>query len=202
MQPEVLFPYCKSWHLIGTCRQRGRIMVFDLDNVVAVTAAVGALSLRSPRRRRCVAEPACWLTAHRRARGHAAGRPRASPVRSARVPVAIDIPTDRRARRASCRSGRRPDGAMPAPTDPDTVGWYALGLGRRHAGNALLDGHVDWGGRLRVFGLLRQLSPGDAIQITDTDGDALHATACEWTRLYAADGAPLEEIFAQTTTKR
>jgi predicted DNA-binding transcriptional regulator YafY len=41
VQPEVLFPYCKSWHLIGTCRQRGRIMVFDLDTVVAVTAAVG-----------------------------------------------------------------------------------------------------------------------------------------------------------------
>jgi predicted DNA-binding transcriptional regulator YafY len=41
VQPEVLFPYCQSWHLIGTCRQRGRMMVFDLDTVVAVTAAVG-----------------------------------------------------------------------------------------------------------------------------------------------------------------
>ena len=41
VQPEVLFPYCKSWHLIGNCRQRGRIMVFDLDTVVAVTSAVG-----------------------------------------------------------------------------------------------------------------------------------------------------------------
>jgi predicted DNA-binding transcriptional regulator YafY len=40
VQPEVLFPYLKSWHLIGTCRQRGRMMVFDLDSVVAVTAAV------------------------------------------------------------------------------------------------------------------------------------------------------------------
>ena len=39
--PEVLFPYLKSWHVIGTCRQRGRMMVFDLDSVVAVTAAVG-----------------------------------------------------------------------------------------------------------------------------------------------------------------
>jgi len=38
--PEVLFPYLNSWHLIGTCRQRNRIMVFDLDNVVAVTAAI------------------------------------------------------------------------------------------------------------------------------------------------------------------
>jgi len=41
VQPEVLFPYLKSWHLIGTCRQRGRMMVFDLDSVVAVTAAAG-----------------------------------------------------------------------------------------------------------------------------------------------------------------
>ncbi|GAC1319774.1 MAG: hypothetical protein NVSMB2_15340 [Chloroflexota bacterium] len=42
VQPEVLFPYCQSWHLIGTCRQRGRMMVFDLNNVVAVSAAAGA----------------------------------------------------------------------------------------------------------------------------------------------------------------
>ena len=42
VQPEVLFPYCQSWHLIGTCRQRGRMMVFDLDTVLAVTAAAGA----------------------------------------------------------------------------------------------------------------------------------------------------------------
>jgi predicted DNA-binding transcriptional regulator YafY len=42
VQPEVLFPYCQSWHLIGTCRQRNRMMVFDLDNVVAVSAAAGA----------------------------------------------------------------------------------------------------------------------------------------------------------------
>jgi predicted DNA-binding transcriptional regulator YafY len=41
VQPEVLFPYLQSWHLIGNCRQRGRMMVFDLDTVVAVTAAVG-----------------------------------------------------------------------------------------------------------------------------------------------------------------
>jgi predicted DNA-binding transcriptional regulator YafY len=41
VQPEVLFPYYKSWHLIGNCRQRGRMMVFDLNNVVAVTAAAG-----------------------------------------------------------------------------------------------------------------------------------------------------------------
>jgi predicted DNA-binding transcriptional regulator YafY len=42
VQPEVLFPYLKSWHVIGTCAQRGRMMVFDLDSVVAVTQASGS----------------------------------------------------------------------------------------------------------------------------------------------------------------
>ncbi len=41
VQPEVLFPYLSSWYVIGTCRQRQRVMVFDLDNVVAVTQTSG-----------------------------------------------------------------------------------------------------------------------------------------------------------------
>jgi predicted DNA-binding transcriptional regulator YafY len=39
VRPEVLFPYLNTWYLIGTCRQRNRMMVFEVDNVVAVTAA-------------------------------------------------------------------------------------------------------------------------------------------------------------------
>ena len=86
---------------------------------------------------------------------------------------------------------------MGAPTDPDTVGWYELGVGVGTPGNALLDGHVDWGGRLRVFGLLRQLQPGDMFQITDADGNVL-SYSVSWIRLYEADSAPLDEIFQQT----
>src|SRR6266581_686084 len=41
VQPEVLFPYYESWHVIGMCRQRDRMMVFDLDTVVAVSSAAG-----------------------------------------------------------------------------------------------------------------------------------------------------------------
>jgi sortase (surface protein transpeptidase) len=89
------------------------------------------------------------------------------------------------------------DGAMAAPTDPDTVGWWQDGPGVGGAGNMLLDGHVDWGGRLRVFGLLRQLSPGDTIQVTDADG-ATRSYSVVWTRLYEAESAPLDEIFPTT----
>lgn len=39
VHPEVLVPYLDSWHLIGMCRQKGRIMAFNLDLVMAVTPA-------------------------------------------------------------------------------------------------------------------------------------------------------------------
>src|SRR5437016_11694922 len=69
--------------------------------------------------------------------------------------------------------GENPDGSMQVPDDPDTVGWFEPGTKLGVPGNVLLDGHVDWGGRLRVFGWLRQLEPGDLLQITDADGNLL-----------------------------
>jgi sortase (surface protein transpeptidase) len=112
------------------------------------------------------------------------------------VPVHIDIPGIG-THASVVPLGEEDDGTMAAPSDPDTVGWYQLGVGIGAPGNALLDGHVDWGGRLRVFGLLRQLQPGDRLQIADADGNVL-SYSVSWTRLYAADDAPLDEIFAQT----
>ena len=112
------------------------------------------------------------------------------------VPVRLDIPSIG-AHAPVVPLGEEDDGTMAAPDDPDTVGWYQLGVGVGTPGNALLDGHVDWGGRLRVFGLLRQLQPGDTFQITDASGNVL-SYSVSWTRLYEADNAPLDEIFQQT----
>jgi LPXTG-site transpeptidase (sortase) family protein len=111
-------------------------------------------------------------------------------------PVQIDIPTIG-THAAVVPLGETADGSMQAPEDPDTVGWFQPGVQVGVPGNALLDGHVDWGGRLRVFGLLSQLQPGDAFDITTSNGDVLtyHVT---WTRFYDADSAPLDEIFQQT----
>jgi sortase (surface protein transpeptidase) len=110
--------------------------------------------------------------------------------------VFIDIPKIG-AHAAIVALGEEEDGSMQAPTDPDTVGWYQSGVGVGTPGNALLDGHVDWGGRLRVFGLLRLLGAGDPIEITDETGSQLSYRVM-WTRLYQADSAPLDEIFEQT----
>jgi hypothetical protein len=92
--------------------------------------------------------------------------------------------------------GQDPDGAMSAPTHPDDVAWYELGPGMGVPGNVVFAAHVNWDGRLRPFGLLHRLKPGDAIQVIDAQGRGFEyvVETSHWVR---AEGAPLEEIFAQ-----
>jgi LPXTG-site transpeptidase (sortase) family protein len=92
--------------------------------------------------------------------------------------------------------GQDPDGAMSAPTDPDEVAWYQLGPGMGVPGNVVFAGHVNWGGRLRVFGQIDQLDRGDAIQVIDAEGRGFEYVV-ESTKLVRAEGAPLDEIFEQ-----
>jgi Sortase domain len=92
--------------------------------------------------------------------------------------------------------GQDPDGAMSAPSDPDEVAWYKLGPGMGVPGNVVLAGHVNWDGRIRTFGYLDKLGAGDVIQIVDEEGRGFEyaVESSHWVR---ADGAPIEEIFAQ-----
>jgi sortase (surface protein transpeptidase) len=116
-----------------------------------------------------------------------------APVNLGSVPVRIDIP--RLGTRADIVPlGLEEDGAMAAPTNPDQVGWFELGPGVGGPGNMLLDGHVDWGGRLRVFGLLKTLQPGDDIVVTDANGVERFYSVV-WVQLYDANTELLDEIF-------
>jgi len=92
--------------------------------------------------------------------------------------------------------GQDPDGAMTAPTDPDEVAWYKLGPGMGVPGNAVFAGHVNWAGRLRVFGEIDRLDAGDVIQVIDAQGRGFEY-AVESSHVVRAEGAPLDEIFAQ-----
>jgi LPXTG-site transpeptidase (sortase) family protein len=114
---------------------------------------------------------------------------------SGSVPVSIAIPKIGTAA-AVVPLGMDDEGMLDAPVDPDTVGWFMLGPGVGAPGNAILDGHVDWGGRLRVFGLLKTLTPGDEVLVTDDQGQTFHY-AVTWTRLVDAATAPVDEIYAQ-----
>jgi len=65
--------------------------------------------------------------------------------------------------------GLLPDGAMDVPKDPNLVAWYRLGPRPGEAGNAVVAGHVDWGGKTAAFWRLSDLKPGDLVEITAVD---------------------------------
>ncbi len=52
----------------------------------------------------------------------------------------------------------------------DRIGWYRFGPAPGDGGSAALVGHVDGDGRPGVFWKLRDLTPGDRINITAADG--------------------------------
>jgi LPXTG-site transpeptidase (sortase) family protein len=91
-------------------------------------------------------------------------------------------------------TGLEEDGAMGVPADPDTVVWWSLGSGTGVPGNVVLAAHVDWGGRLRVFGLLHTLATGDQVVVVD---EQLREFTYEivWSRWYEADETDLEPVF-------
>jgi LPXTG-site transpeptidase (sortase) family protein len=65
--------------------------------------------------------------------------------------------------------GMDDEGTMEVPSDPDTIGWYDFSAKLGIPGNAVLVGHVDWAGRLRAFGHLRDLREGDRVDVVDAD---------------------------------
>lgn len=89
------------------------------------------------------------------------------------------------------------EGAMDVPPDPDSVAWWSLGAGTGVPGNVVLAGHVDWAGRLRVFGYITQLAPGDEIILIDEALREFHYRVVS-NQAVSADGAPVEAIFANS----
>ncbi|MFI9048157.1 class F sortase [Streptomyces sp. NPDC053427] len=66
--------------------------------------------------------------------------------------------------------GRKKDGTMETPVDPDKAGWYAPGPAPGDKGPAVIAGHVSWNGRPSVFHRLSSLKAGDSIEVARTDG--------------------------------
>ena len=93
--------------------------------------------------------------------------------------------------------GMDADGAMDVPKDPDTAVWWSLGPGTGVPGNMVIAAHVDWAGRLRVFGQLYKLGPGDEVVLVDEKLREFHyqVVSSQWV---AAEGAPVDDIFGGT----
>jgi len=77
------------------------------------------------------------------------------------------------------------NGELGVPTNPDNIGTYQL------RGNLVLVGHLDWAGKMRVFGRLRTLVGGEPIKLSD--GRTYHVA---WVSSVLASDTDLSEVFA------
>ena len=89
------------------------------------------------------------------------------------------------------------NGDMEVPADASVAGWYDLGPRPGQPGPAVIAGHVDSRQGPGVFFPLRQVRPGDLVEVTLEDGSVLRfpVTAVEQ---HPKDALPVERIWNDT----
>jgi hypothetical protein len=108
-------------------------------------------------------------------------------------PVRLTIPSIRVAT-PLVRLGRERDGSMQVPTDFARAGWFAEGLTPGEVGPAVIAGHVDSKTGPAVFYRLRELRPGDTVQVERADGARLRFVV-EQARSFPKATFPTAEVF-------
>lgn len=99
-------------------------------------------------------------------------------------------------------AGQDPHGAMEIPRNVNNVAWYKLGATPGEIGNAVIAGHLDLAtGAPGVFWSIRQLVPGDQINVVDEQGSE-HNFVVTRQASYPYAQAPMEEIFGFTVRSR
>ncbi|WP_200944535.1 class F sortase [Geodermatophilus sp. Leaf369] len=93
--------------------------------------------------------------------------------------------------------GLAADGTAEVPADFDDAGWFTPGGRPGARGPTVLMGHVDSTAGPAVFYELRDLQPGDAVELTVADG-TVAVYAVTGTEQVAKDTFPTEAVFGAT----
>jgi sortase (surface protein transpeptidase) len=126
------------------------------------------------------------------ARGfHSARSYRATPVPTRIVVPRIGVASSLQ------RLGRRSDGTVEEPSRWEVAGWYAHGPRPGDPGSAVILGHVDSKRGPAVFYRLRELRPGDRIDVTRADGSSVRFVV-ERTAQYDKQRFPTDEVYYPT----
>jgi len=93
--------------------------------------------------------------------------------------------------------GEDDGGGMESPWSDTAVGWFAPGFVPGQPGNAVIAGHVDWVDHAAVFYYLKNLSPGDLVNVVMDDGGVL-SFAVDEVDQYDDTDTPMEQIFGNS----
>ncbi len=88
-------------------------------------------------------------------------------------------------------------GALQAPTDDATAGWYAGGPAPGDVGPAVLAGHVDSVRGPAVFSRLGELTDGDRVLVDRADGSTATFTVTRVER-HPKDAFPTDAVYGPT----
>ena len=121
--------------------------------------------------------------------------------RATPVPVRIEIPSIGVASTLE-RLGRAPDRTVQVPSRWEVAGWYAGGTRPGDPGSAVILGHVDSKSGPAVFYRLRQLRPGDRVEVVRADGSRVRFAVerVERTEQYPKRRFPTDEVYYPTLT--
>jgi len=94
--------------------------------------------------------------------------------------------------------GLRPDGRIEEPplSRPNYTGWYKEGVTPGEAGPAVILGHVDANKKAAVFYRLKDLKPGDLIQVSRKNG-SVATFAVERLQSVDKDAFPHKKVFGE-----
>jgi sortase (surface protein transpeptidase) len=112
------------------------------------------------------------------------------------VPVRLEIPSIH-VTSPLARLGRGADGTVEVPSQWGVAGWYALGPRPGDPGSAVILGHVDSTRGPAVFYRLRELRPGDQIDIARADGSSVRFVV-QRTARYLKTRFPTDEVYYPT----
>lgn len=93
------------------------------------------------------------------------------------------------------QTGLRPDGTAEVPEDYELASWYNEGGRTGEARPTVLLGHVDSADGPAVFARIDELVEGDAIEVTDAEGDT-HTYEVVDVQVHPYDEFPTFEVFS------
>jgi sortase (surface protein transpeptidase) len=108
-------------------------------------------------------------------------------------PAAVEIPSIG-VRSELSRLGLDETGAMEAPRDFDTAGWFSLGPEPGQPGPAVIAGHVDSRDGPAVFYRLHELAAGDEVIVRRVDGTEIRFTVTG-VRSHPKSAFPTEAVY-------
>lgn len=111
---------------------------------------------------------------------------RSLPVRISIPAINLDTALD--------QVGLKPDGSLEVPADPYMAGWYINSPTPGEIGPAVIDGHVDQVGDIAIFWRLRELKPGDTIEISRQDGSTAKFKA-GFLEQFSQDNFPTQKVY-------